>query len=152
MPDPFAYRHRHDSVKGAADLLADRWTVLVLREAFFGVRRFGQMHRNLQIARTVLAARLKLLAAEGLLERRPYREDPVWYEYRLTKKGLDFYPVALALMSWGDRYLSPEDGPPTLLHHRSCGQDSQPIWICSCCRQPLHARDVEPRPGPGARL
>jgi DNA-binding HxlR family transcriptional regulator len=148
--DPFAYRHRRDSVKAAADLLADRWTVLVLREAFFGVRRFGQMHRNLEIARTVLASRLKLLVAEGLLERQAYRRDPVWYEYRLTDKGLDFYPVALALMNWGDRYLNTEAGPPTVLHHRSCGHDTQPQWICSHCREPLHAREVEHRPGPGA--
>jgi DNA-binding HxlR family transcriptional regulator len=148
--DPFAYRHDRDSVKAAADLLADRWTVLVLREAFFGVRRFGQMHRNLDIARTVLASRLKLLVTAGLLERHPYRQDPVWYEYRLTDKGLDFYPVALALMSWGDRYLNAEGGPPTVLHHRACGHDTNPEWICGHCREPLHARDVEPRPGPGA--
>jgi DNA-binding HxlR family transcriptional regulator len=148
--DPFAYRHQRDSVKAAAELLADRWTFLVLREAFFGVRRFGHMQRNLGIARTVLSSRLKLLVAEGLLERRAYREDPVWHEYRLTQKGLDFYPVALALMDWGDHYLASEAGPPTLLHHRTCDHDMRPVWSCSHCHRPLDARDVEPRPGPGA--
>jgi len=148
--DLFAYRHTHDSVKAAVDLLGDRWTFLVLREAFFGVRRFGHMQRNLGIARTVLSSRLKLLVAEGLLERRAYRDDPVWYEYRLTEKGLDFYPVALALMAWGDRYLAGTAGPPTILHHRACGHDARPEWVCSHCRETLHARDIEPRPGPGA--
>ena len=151
MPDdPLAHRHRHDSVKAATDLLADRWTFLVMREAFFGVRRFGEMQRNLGIARTVLSSRLKLLVSEGLLDRRPYRQDPVWHEYRLTDKGLDFYPVAIALMQWGDRYLTTEAGPPTILHHRTCDRDIHPIWACDHCRQPLHAHDVEPRPGPGA--
>ena len=148
--DPLAYRHQRDSVKAAADLLADRWTFLVLREAFFGVRRFGHMQRNLGIARTVLSDRLKMLVAEGLLERRAYREAPVWHEYRLTEKGLDFYPVALALMDWGDRYLAAAAGPPTILHHRTCDHETRPVWSCSHCGQPLHARDVEPRPGPGA--
>jgi DNA-binding HxlR family transcriptional regulator len=149
--DPLAYRHQHDSVKATIDLLGDRWTFLVLREGFFGVRRFGYMQRNLGIARTVLSSRLKLLVAEGLLERHPYRDDPVWYEYRLTDKGLDFYPVALALMAWGDRHLAGKKGPPTLLHHRTCNHDTTPVWSCSHCGQPLHARDVDPRPGPGSR-
>jgi DNA-binding HxlR family transcriptional regulator len=150
--DPFAYRHQRDSVRAAAELLVDRWTLLVMREAYFGVRRFGHMQRNLGIARTVLSARLKLLVSEGLLERRAYREDPVWYEYRLTEKGLDFYPVAVGLMQWGDRYLAGPDGPPTVLHHRSCGHDTRPVWVCDHCRAPLRARDVEPRAGRGAHV
>ena len=148
--DPLAYRHQHDSVKATIDLLGDRWTFLVLREAFFGVRRFGHMQRNLGIARTVLSSRLKLLVSAGLLERRPYRDDPVWHEYRLTDMGLDFYPVALALMAWGDRHLAGPKGPPTILHHRTCDHDTTPVWNCSHCGRPLHARDIEPRPGPGA--
>jgi DNA-binding HxlR family transcriptional regulator len=148
--DPFAYRHQHDSVRATVDLLGDRWTFLVLREAFFGVRRFGHMQRNLGIARTVLSSRLKLLVETGLLERRPYREAPAWEEYHLTAKGRDFYPVALALMDWGDRYLAGEAGPPTILHHRTCDHDTRPVWVCSHCSTPLDPRDIEPRPGPGA--
>jgi DNA-binding HxlR family transcriptional regulator len=150
LDDPLAYRLQRDSVKDTLELLGDRWTFLVLREAFFGVRRFGHMQRNLRIARTVLSSRLKTLVAEGLLERIPYREDPIWYEYRLTDKGLDFYPVAITLMQWGDRYLAGDDGPPTILHHRICDHDTQPVCVCGHCGKPLHARDVEPRPGPGA--
>jgi DNA-binding HxlR family transcriptional regulator len=150
--DPFSYRQERDSVKATVELLGDRWTFLVLREAFFGVRRFGHMQRNLGIARTVLSSRLKLLVREGLLERRAYREDPVWYEYRLTGKGRDFYPVALALMQWGDRYLAGESGPPTILHHRACGHDTKPLWTCNHCGEPLDPREVEPRRGPGANV
>jgi DNA-binding HxlR family transcriptional regulator len=150
MPeDPFAYRQQHDSVKATVERFGDRWTFLVLREAFFGVRRFGQMQRNLGIARTVLSSRLKLLVSEGLLQRRAYRADPVWYEYRLTQKGLDFYPVALAFMQWGDRYLAGDAGPPTVLHHQACGHDTQPVWTCNHCGQPIDPREIEPRPGPG---
>jgi DNA-binding HxlR family transcriptional regulator len=148
--DPLAYRHQRDSVHGAAQLLVDRWTVLIIREAFFGVRRFGHMQRNLQIARTVLTARLRALVAEGLLERRQYREEPAWFEYRLTEKGLDFYPVALALMSWGDKYLAGPAGAPTVLRHLTCGELADPTWICSHCGETLRAQDVRAEPGPGA--
>jgi DNA-binding HxlR family transcriptional regulator len=148
--DPFAYRHEHDSVRATVELLGDRWTFLVLREAFFGVRRFGHMQRNLGIARTVLSSRLKLLVREGLLLRCAYRDEPIWYEYRLTDKGLDFYPVAVAMMRWGDLYLAGTSGPPTILHHRSCGQVTQPLWTCSQCGKPIDPREIDPRPGPGA--
>ena len=151
MPkDPLTHRHQRDSVKDTVDLFGDRWTFLILREAFFGVRRFGEMQRNLRMARTVLSSRLKMLVAEGLLERRPYRTDPVWFEYRLTDKGLDFYPVALAMMQWGDRYLAGPEGPPTVLRHRSCGHPADPLWVCRHCHKPLHAHDVQPEPGPRA--
>jgi DNA-binding HxlR family transcriptional regulator len=151
MPDdPFSYRYERDSVKATLDLLGDRWIFLVLREAFFGVRRFGQMQRNLGIARTVLASRLKTLVAAGLLERRQYRDEPAWFEYRLTSKGLDFYPVALALMAWGDKYLTGPAGPPTVLRHRGCGHSAAPSYVCGHCREPLDPRDIQIEPGPGA--
>jgi DNA-binding HxlR family transcriptional regulator len=149
-PDPLACRHQHDSVKATVDLLGDRWTFLIMREAFFGVRRFGEMQRNLGVARTVLSSRLKMLVIEGLLERRPYRADPVWFEYRLTDKGLDFYPIAIALMQWGDRHLAGPNGAPTVLRHRTCGHPADPLWVCCHCHQPLHPRDIQPEPGPGA--
>jgi DNA-binding HxlR family transcriptional regulator len=150
-PVPLHRRFEKDSVKAAVDLLGDRWTFLILRESFFGVRRFGELQRNLGIARTVLSSRLKMLVAEGLLERHRYREDPAWFEYRLSEKGLDFYPVALALMSWGDKHLAGDAGPPVVLRHRRCGHLADPAWICSHCKALLTARDVDPEPGPGYR-
>jgi DNA-binding HxlR family transcriptional regulator len=148
--DPFSYRFEHDSVKATVDLLGDRWIFLVLREAFFGVRRFGEMQRNLDIARTVLASRLKRLVAAGLLDRRQYRDEPAWFEYRLTNKGIDFYPVALALMTWGDKHLAGPAGPPTVLRHRSCGHTATPTYVCGHCQEPLDPRHIQVEPGPGA--
>ena len=91
-----------DAVELAVDVLSDRWTVLILREAFFGVRRYGQMQRNLGIARNVLADRLRQLVADGMFERVRYRTDPDWYEYRLTERALDLYPVIIGLMRWAE--------------------------------------------------
>src|SRR3954469_22738442 len=102
------------------DVLSDRWTFLILREGFYGVRRYGEMQRNLGIARNVLADRLRKLVADGMLERVRYRTDPDWYEYRLTERALDLYPVIVGLMSWAQKHLGAgEDG--LRLEHRACG-------------------------------
>ena len=90
------------------DVLSDRWTFLILREGFFGVRRYGQMQRDLGIARNVLADRLRQLVADGMFERVRYRTDPDWYEYRLTDRALGLYPVILGLMQWAEQHLSDE--------------------------------------------
>ena len=102
-------RPPRDAVELAMDVfLSDRWTFLILREAFFGVRRYGQMQRNLGIARNVLADRLRQLVANGMFERVRYRTDPDWYEYRLTERALDVYPVIVGLMRWAERHLATE--------------------------------------------
>ena len=88
------------------DVLTDRWTFLILREAFFGVRRYGQMQRNLGIARNVLADRLSQLVANGMFEKVRYRTDPDWYEYRLTDRAVDLYPVIVGLMRWASQHLA----------------------------------------------
>jgi len=134
-----------DAVALAVDVFSDRWTFLILREAFFGVRRYGQMQRNLGIARNVLADRLRQLVSDGMLERVRYRTDPDWYEYRLTERGLDLYPAIVALMRWAERHLVTEDGPPPLqLIHRSCGHSAEPYLACAHCHEALTARDITP--------
>jgi DNA-binding HxlR family transcriptional regulator len=145
-------RPPRDAVELAVDVLSDRWTFLILREAFFGVRRYGQLQRNLGIARNVLAERLRQLVGDGMLERVRYRTDPDWYEYRLTDRALDLYPVIVGLMRWAERHLSPGDDAVGLeLIHRACGRPADPYLACSACGEPLTARDIEPsvRP-PGA--
>jgi DNA-binding HxlR family transcriptional regulator len=135
-------------VELAVDVIRDRWTFLILREAFFGVRRYGQMQRNLGIARNVLADRLRQLVSDRMLERVRYRTDPDWYEYRLTERALDLYPVIVGLMRWADRHLVPEhdDVVAVQLIHRSCGKPAEPYLACSHCHEPLTARDITPSP------
>ena len=140
-------RPPRDAVELAVDVfLSDRWTFLILREAFFGVRRYGQMQRNLGIARNVLADRLRQLVANGMFERVRYRTDPDWYEYRLTERALDVYPVIVALMRWAERHLATEaDADALELIHRSCGKPAEPYLACSHCHQPLTGRDIDAR-------
>jgi len=113
-----------DAVELAMDVLSDRWTFLILREAFFGVRRYGQMQRNLGIARNVLADRLSQLVANGMFEKVRYRTDPDWYEYRLTDRAVDLYPAIIELMRWAGRHLAQDtDLIDVRLIHRGCGGD-----------------------------
>jgi DNA-binding HxlR family transcriptional regulator len=128
------------------DVLSDRWTFLILREAFFGVRRYGQMQRNLGIARNVLADRLKQLVADGMFEKVRYRTDPDWYEYKLTDRAVDLYPVIVGLMQWASTHLADERRGRMIdlaLVHRSCGAPTTPYLACSHCHEPLTARDIE---------
>ena len=146
--------HRLDgeSVGRALTLLGERWTMLILREAFFGVRRYGQFARNLQIPRPTLSSRLRSLVDAGLLQRVQYAHDPDRYEYRLTDAGRDLRPALLALMAWGDRYRCGADGPPAQLFHEECGA---PVHVEVRCAE---GHEIGPRtrltlvPGPGARL
>ena len=133
-----------DAVELAMDVLSDRWTFLILREAFFGVRRYGQMQRNLGIARNVLADRLSQLVANGMFEKVRYRTDPDWYEYRLTDRAVDLYPVIVELMRWAGRHLARDSEVIEVrLVHRACGAQTEPYLTCSHCHQPVGARDIE---------
>jgi DNA-binding HxlR family transcriptional regulator len=137
------------SIARTLDIVGERWTLLILRESFRGVRRFEDFHRSLGVARNVLTERLQLLVEEGILERRPARENARRLEYRLTPKGFDLYPVLMALREWGDRYKAGEDGVPMLVRHAGCGQDVEVRVYCPDCREPLSARETKSEPGPG---
>jgi DNA-binding HxlR family transcriptional regulator len=141
------------AIGAAVEILGERATFLVLREAFNGVRRFDDMQRRTAIPRQVLSSRLARLVGEGLLRKVPYQEagQRSRDEYRLTSKGLDLYPVLVALMQWGDRYGAGPDGPPVLLRHRDCGEPVQLGLSCRAGHTLESARDVTPVPGPGAR-
>lgn len=131
------------------DLLGDWWTPLVLREAFYGIRRFDAFQQSLGIARNTLTDRLRRLVDEGLLEKRPYQTDPVRYDYLLTEKGRDFFGVIMAMVRWGDRWLSGEDGPPVVFRHDRCGHDSHAEVVCSECGEPMTSENTRARLGPG---
>lgn len=136
------------------DLLGDWWTPLVLREAFYGVRRFDEFQQSLGIARNTLTDRLRRLVDEGLMEKQPYQTQPVRHDYVLTEMGRDFFGVLLAMNAWGDRWLADEQGPPIVFHHDRCGHRGRPAVVCDDCGEPMTADDTRPRLGPGypARL
>jgi DNA-binding HxlR family transcriptional regulator len=141
------------NIAAALEVVGEKWTFLVLREAFNGIRRFEDMQRRTGAPRQVLSSRLARLVAEGILRKAPYQESGQRsrYEYRLTEKGIELYPVIAALLAWGDKYAAAPGGPAVELTHRDCGA---PVFLQLACSQGHllgSARDVTPVPGPGAR-
>jgi DNA-binding HxlR family transcriptional regulator len=143
MNQPTTARPDPDAVKRALEVLGDRWTFLILREAFFGVRRYGHFQRNLGIGRNVLAARLSSLVEHRLLEKTRYRTDPDWYEYRLTPAGLDLFPSILTIKTWAEQHLLDPKAPRLHLQHRTCGAELTPTVVCANCRETILTTDVE---------
>ncbi len=143
------HRLQVDSVGRALSLVGERWTMLILREAFFGVRRYGQLARNLGIPRPTLSLRLRKLVDAGLLDRVAYSRSPDRHEYRLTDAGRDLFPAVVALMRWGDSYLAGPEGPPIVLHHETCGKATHPHLTCEVCGEEINTRNVRPERGPG---
>jgi DNA-binding HxlR family transcriptional regulator len=142
------YEGQNCSVARALEVIGERWTILLVRDAFLGVRRFEDFQRDLGLSRGVLTDRLNRLLEAGIFERRLYQERPERYEYRLTEKGRDLWPVTVALLRWGDRYYA-EQGRPRLVLHRDCGGELTERLTCAKCGAELTAHDVEARPGPG---
>src|SRR2546430_14139699 len=139
------------SMARSIGVIGDRWTLLILRECFLRTRRFEAFQSALGITRHLLAERLKKLVRMGVLRRIPYQDSPKRHEYILTERGLDLYPILMALVHWGDTHMGDERGRPLLHEHRKCGKDFDPVMVCSECREPLLAKEVITRPGPGAR-
>lgn len=133
------------SMSRSIAVIGDRWTLMLLRDLFLGVRRFENFERRLGISRSVIAERLKLLVDEGVLRREAYQDHPVRHEYRLTDKGLALHPVMMAIVHWGDAHYAGEAGPPLIHRHKACGCDFTPALSCSECGEAVGARDVEVR-------
>jgi DNA-binding HxlR family transcriptional regulator len=150
-PAELTQRFQADSVGRALALIGDHWTLMILREALFGVRRYGQLARNLGIPRPTLSARLRSMVDAGLIERTRYTTEPERFEYRLTEAGRDLFGAAVMLMRWGDQYLTGPEGPPLVLRHQECGEIAAPTLICGKCGKEITARNVTPEPGPGFR-
>jgi len=142
------YEDQNCSIARSLELVGERWTLLIVRDVFLGVRRFDDLQRSLGVSRGILAERLDRLVESGILERRLYQERPERHEYRLTEKGRDLWPVTVALLKWGDRYYA-EEGPPRLILHRGCGGEITERLRCAKCGTDVSSRDVEARPGPG---
>jgi DNA-binding HxlR family transcriptional regulator len=152
-PDALDWSVENCTIGRAMAILGERWTVVVLREVFNGVRRFDDMRERTGIPRQVLANRLAMLVERGVLRRQPYREPGarLRYEYRLTEMGLDLYPVLVAVREWGDRYLADPEGPPLQTVHRDCGAPVDTHLRCRAGHEVGSPREVVPTPGPGAR-
>jgi DNA-binding HxlR family transcriptional regulator len=142
------YDGQNCSIARTLELVGERWTLLVMRNIFVGIRRFDDIQENLGVGRNVLTDRLNRLCEAGILERRLYQSRPDRFEYCPTDKGKDLWPVNVALMHWGDRYLAPA-GPPIRLVHRGCEGELSERRVCSRCRQELGLDAVDVLPGPG---
>ena len=141
------------NIAAALEIVGETWTFLVLREAFNGIRRFDDMQRRTGAPRQVLSNRLSRLVTEGILRKTPYREEGqrARSEYRLTEKGIELFPVIVALLAWGDKYAARPGGPSVELTHRDCGAPVSLQLACSEGHVLGSAREVTPVPGPGAR-
>lgn len=152
-PPALAFSTDNCTVGRAMEILGERWTFVVLRELFNGVRRFEDMRRHTGIPRQVLTNRLAALVDRGILRREPYREDGQRerHEYRLTAQGLDLYPVLVAVARWGDRYLADPEGPPVEFAHRDCEARVEVHLRCAEGHELTDPRAIATRPGPGVR-
>ncbi len=152
-PEALEWSIDNCTVQRALAVLGDRWSFVVLREVFNGIRRFDDMRTRTAIPRQVLTDRLAQLVREDLLRRAPYQEpgQRTRHEYRLTAKGLDLYPALVALNTWGARYYADPAGSPLAFEHRDCGGSVDVVLECSEGHQVSELRQVLPRPGPGAR-
>jgi DNA-binding HxlR family transcriptional regulator len=145
---PRTYDTQVCSIARALEVVGDRWTLLVIREAFMGTRRFDDFQRNLDCARNVLTDRLNRLVEAGILRRKRYHERPARYEYVPTRMGVELWPAVMALKTWGDRHFA-ENGPPVLVLHKGCDGEIDERMHCSRCGAELEAGDVYPAHGRG---
>jgi len=141
------------SVQRTLDVIGEKWTILVLREAFNGVRRFDQIRDHVGVSEAVLADRLRKLVTANVLEAVPYREpgQRTRKEYHLTAKGTDLHPVMIALLAWGDRHCTDPEGPALSVTHRDCGEAVEAVVQCRAGHRIESLRDSMTAPGPGAR-
>ena len=141
----------HCSVARALDVVGERWSLLILRDAFYGVSRFDDFQRDLGVARNILTDRLNKLVSAGVLEKVQYEERPPRYEYKLTLKGRDLLPVLLTMMNWGDKW-STDDAPPVTLTHLTCGNETHGVLTCAHCGEELRRSQIRVHPIPIAGL
>ena len=145
-----SFRDMNCSVAQSLEVLGEWWTLLIVRDAFFGVSRFEEFQSRLGIARNVLATRLDTLVEAGILERRVYEEARGRSDYLLTEKGRALWPVLTALRQWGDDWMVGEGNEPVEMVHRTCGARTRAEMVCSRCGERLHGRDLEVVAGPGS--
>jgi DNA-binding HxlR family transcriptional regulator len=139
------------SIARTLSVVGDRWTMLIIRDVFLGLRRFEGMQQDLALTPHRLSDRLRKLVREGVLERVEYEKRPRRFEYRLTQKGVDLYPLIVAMIAWGDRWMAGGKGAPVELVHRPCGHAITPALTCPSCHENIVPREMSARPGPALR-
>ena len=144
-----SFSDMHCSVAQCLEIVGEWWSLLIIRDVFLGITRFDEMQERLGISRNVLNQRLARLVSADVLVKVAYSEHPPRFDYRLTDKGRDLWPVITMMRQWGDKYAAP-DGPPMELIHKGCGHVSQATVVRSECGEPIGPRDVRALPGPGA--
>ena len=147
-----SYQASNCSIARTLQVLGEKWTLLILRESFYGSTRFEQFHSVLQCPRNLLSERLTKLVDEGILERSEYREpgSRARNEYRMTDKGRELTPILLALMQWGDHHKADPEGPPVVARHAECGRDLHVAFACSKGHIVTGPDEIELVDGPGA--
>jgi DNA-binding HxlR family transcriptional regulator len=139
------------SIARALSVVGDRWTMMIVRDVFLGIRRFDAMHEDLGLTPHRLSNRLGKLVRDGILARVEYEKRPRRFEYRLTEKGIDLFPLIVVLNSWGDRWMAGRAGAPIELVHRKCGRAIKPSLTCPACDEKIVPREMSLRPGPALR-
>ena len=145
-----SFKQMNCSIARTLEVVGEWWSLLIIRDAFTGIRRFEDFQENLGIARNVLASRLSKLVKQRILEKRTYQERPRRFEYRLTEKGVDLYPVIVTLMGWGDRWATSKGGPPIVIVDRESSQAVEPVLVDGKTGLKLDPRKLRARAGPGA--
>lgn len=135
-----SFRDWQCSIARTLDVVGEWWTPLVLREVFFGTHRFDDILDHLGVARNILADRLRTLVEHGVLEKIAYQDNPPRFEYHLTAKGRDLYPVLVALLDWGDTWEFGGATPPVELEHVGCGRRTRARMVCGECGEPLDSK------------
>jgi DNA-binding HxlR family transcriptional regulator len=138
------------SMARAMEVVGDRWSILILREAYYGVRRFDEFEYYVGVAPNILSSRLKKFVDAGVMTRIPLPEHSGRYEYVLTEKGRDFFPAYLALKKWGDDWLAEPEGPQVVFRDRTAGREIKYPKLLTASGKPLRLEDVEIVAGAGA--
>lgn len=139
------------SMARSLEVIGDWWTPLIIRDLYYGIDRFDDLIEDLGISRNLLAGRLAHLIEHGIVERRRYADHPPRDNYVLTESGQAFIPVLMAIAAWGDRWATPDGGPPLVFKHRQCGHRFTPAITCDACGKPVEPEEVDTMPGPGGR-
>jgi DNA-binding HxlR family transcriptional regulator len=143
------YAQQDCSLARALEVVGERWSMLIVRDTFYGVRRFNDFLAHLDIPRAVLTARLQSLVAAGVLRKEPYQHSPVRHGYTLTEAGLELWQPVYLLARWGERHAS-DGGPRRIFSHEPCGTRLDPVGACPACGLTAPPQEISMRPGPGA--